>query len=165
MDALSAASRSSRRWRCATPSRPTSVGWVRIGINVDDVIVNDEDIFGHGVNLAARMQGLAAPGGIAISGAVYDQVRNKLDLDFRDRGSHRVKNIAEPVRVYGVPLEGVARRWTIRMARGLWIGSIAAGLAVLLLAVLLTIWPGGWRQWRARGADGARRPYRGASDG
>lgn len=114
----------------------------RIGINVGDVIVDGEDIFGDGVNVAARVQALAAPGGIAISGAVYDQVRNKLDLAFRDRGSHRAKNIAEPVRVYGVPLEGAARRRTARLARGHWIGVIAAGLAVLLLVPLLTIWPG-----------------------
>ena len=125
----------------------------RIGINVGDVIVDGEDIFGDGVNVAARVQALAAPGGIAISGAVYDQVRNKLDLNFRDRGSHRVKNIAAPVRVYGVPLEGVATRRTTRLVRGVWIGMIAAGLAVLLPAVLLTIWPGGWPQWR--GADRA----------
>jgi adenylate cyclase len=99
----------------------------RIGINVGDVIVDGEDIFGDGVNVAARVQALALPGGIAISGAVHDQVRNKLDLDFRARGSHRVKNIAEPIRVYGVSLEGATSRRATRTARGLWIGLTAAG--------------------------------------
>lgn len=100
----------------------------RIGINLGDVIVDGEDIFGDGVNVAARVQALAEPGGIAVSGAVYDQVRNKLDLGFRDRGTHRVKNIAEPVRVYGVMLESPAAR----RAAGGWraaFGSSQAGRA------------------------------------
>ena len=75
---------------------------LRIGINLGDVIVDGDDIFGDGVNIAARLEALAQPGTVCISQTVYDQVRNKLDLDYRPLGAHRVKNIAEPVRAYAV---------------------------------------------------------------
>src|SRR5438067_2366547 len=75
---------------------------LRIGLNLGDVIVDGDDIFGDGVNIAARLEALAEPGTVCISQTVYDQVRNKLDLDYRPLGSHRVKNIAEPVRAYAV---------------------------------------------------------------
>jgi adenylate cyclase len=75
---------------------------LRIGVNLGDVIVDGDDIFGDGVNIAARLEGLARPGTVCISQTVYDQVRNKLDLDYQPLGSHRVKNIAEPVRAYAV---------------------------------------------------------------
>ena len=71
----------------------------RMGINVGDVIVDGDDLFGDGVNVAARIEAIAEPGGISISGTVYDQVRGKLDLPFRDLGEQSLKNIAEPVRV------------------------------------------------------------------
>jgi adenylate cyclase len=74
----------------------------RIGINLGDVMAKGGDLFGDGVNVAARLEALAEPGGICISGAVYDQVHGKLDLDFRDLGPQSVKNIAEPVRVYRI---------------------------------------------------------------
>jgi adenylate cyclase len=72
----------------------------RVGINVGDIIVEDEDIFGDGVNVAARLEGLCAPGEVYVSGTVYDQVRDKLDITFKDLGPQTVKNIANPVRVY-----------------------------------------------------------------
>ena len=78
----------------------------RIGINLGDVIVDDEDIYGEGVNVAARLQGLAEPGGICISGTVFDQVRNKLSLGYDFLGPQAVKNIAEPVPTYRVLLSG-----------------------------------------------------------
>jgi len=74
----------------------------RIGINLGDVIVEDEDIFGDGVNVAARLEALAEPGGICVSRVVRDQVRDKLDFAFEDMGEQQVKNIARPVRVYRV---------------------------------------------------------------
>jgi adenylate cyclase len=74
----------------------------RIGINLGDVIAEEHDIFGDGVNIAARLEGLAEPGGICISRVVRDQVRDKLDYAFEDLGEQRVKNIARPVRVYRV---------------------------------------------------------------
>ena len=77
----------------------------RIGINVGDVVVEGERIYGDGVNIAARLEALAEGGGICISGTVYDQVENKLDLGYIDLGQQSVKNIARPVRVYRVELD------------------------------------------------------------
>jgi adenylate cyclase len=81
----------------------------RIGINLGDVITDGERIYGDGVNIAARLEGLAEAGGLCISGTVYDQIKTKLALGYEDLGAQAVKNIAEPVRVYRVQLEpGVA---------------------------------------------------------
>ncbi|MBE9535092.1 MAG: tetratricopeptide repeat protein [Proteobacteria bacterium] len=77
----------------------------RIGINLGDVIQEGERIYGDGVNIAARIEGLADGGGICISRTVYDQVKNKLSLGYKYMGEHTVKNIAEPVRVYRVLME------------------------------------------------------------
>src|SRR5713101_1179288 len=77
----------------------------RIGVNLGDVIVQDEDIFGDGVNVAARLERIAKPGGIAISGSVRDQIGNRLDLVFEDMGEHKLKNIEQPVRVYSLSHE------------------------------------------------------------
>ena len=74
----------------------------RIGINLGDVIIESDDIYGDGVNVAARLQELADPGGICVSGAVFEQVDKKVDYVFADLGDQRVKNIAKPVRVYRV---------------------------------------------------------------
>ncbi len=81
----------------------------RIGINIGDVLVDGDDIFGDCVNLAARLEGLADPGGICISETVYEATRNKLDVKFEDLGERDLKNIAEPVRVFRI-LIGEARR-------------------------------------------------------
>jgi adenylate cyclase len=77
----------------------------RIGINLGDVIMEGERIYGDGVNIAARLEGLAEAGGLCISGIVYDQIKTKLALGYEDLGPQAVKNIAEPVRVYRVQLE------------------------------------------------------------
>ena len=76
----------------------------RIGINLGDVIVEGEDIHGDGVNIAARLEGLAEPGGICLSGDAYRQVRGKVEADFEDLGEREVKNLAEPLRVYRLSL-------------------------------------------------------------
>ncbi len=78
----------------------------RVGINLGDVIVEGDDIYGDGVNIAARMEELADPGGICMSASVHEQVRHKLDLDFEDMGALEVKNIAEPVRAWRVRIGG-----------------------------------------------------------
>ncbi len=75
---------------------------LRMGINVGDVIIDADDIYGDGVNVAARLEELSDPGGICVSGVVRDQVRDKLDLAFEDMGDQSVKNIARPVRVYRI---------------------------------------------------------------
>ncbi len=84
----------------------------RIGINVGDVIIDSSDIFGDGVNVAARLEGLAEPSGICVSGRVLEDIEGKLDISFEDAGEHRLKNIARPVRVYRARLRGelTARR-------------------------------------------------------
>ena len=89
----------------------------RIGINVGDIIIDGDDIFGDGVNVAARLQTLAEPGGICVSKVVRDQVLDKLSFAFDDLGSQEVKNIVRPVEVYRVALESAPpmpaahRRW------------------------------------------------------
>ena len=80
----------------------------RIGINLGDVIVEDDDIFGDGVNVAARLESLAEPGGICISAAVRDQVADRLPVEFQDLGDQHVKNISRPIRVFKVVLDGQA---------------------------------------------------------
>ena len=101
--------RMARRNADVSPAR-----WIqfRIGVNLGDVIVEDKDIFGDGVNVAARLEMLAEPGGICVSRAVRDQVRNRLDdVVFEDLGDQTVKNIARPIRVFKVKLdaESIAR--------------------------------------------------------
>jgi adenylate cyclase len=108
----------------------------RVGINVGDIIIDESDIFGDGVNVAARLEALAEPGLICVSRMVRDQVRDKLALTFEDLGEQQVKNIARPVRAYrvvtdaGVRVPAAAaprpRRWTPRRA-------IAASIAALVL--------------------------------
>ena len=83
---------------------------LRIGVNLGDVIIDGDNIFGDGVNIAARLQALAQPGTVCIDHTVYQQVRHKLALSYRPLGSHHVKNIAEPVRAYAVGVPAAAPR-------------------------------------------------------
>jgi adenylate cyclase len=80
----------------------------RIGINLGDVVVEGERIYGDGVNIAARLESLAEAGGICISGTVYDQIETKLALSYEDLGEQTVKNIAKPVRAYRVLMDAAA---------------------------------------------------------
>ena len=80
---------------------------MRIGIHVGDIIVEDDDIFGDGVNVAARLEGMAEPGGICVSARVEEDAEGRLDVGFVDQGEQQLKNIARPVRVYRVRLDGV----------------------------------------------------------
>jgi class 3 adenylate cyclase/TolB-like protein len=113
---------------------------VRIGINLGDVIIEGEDRHGEGVVIASRLQQLAKPGGIAVSGTVMEHVRRKLALRFEGLGEHQVKNIAAPVAVYRVPLDVIipeAKRSGKRY--GTW--AVIAALGLLLVA-------GGGAAWR-----------------
>jgi TolB-like protein/class 3 adenylate cyclase len=104
----------------------------RVGINVGDIIIDESDIFGDGVNVAARLEALAEPGGICVSRMVRDQVRDKVALAFEDRGEQQVKNIARPVRAYRVVTNAAAPAAT-SAARGRvprW--AIAAGIAAVV---------------------------------
>src|SRR6516225_8115844 len=83
----------------------------RFGINLGDIIIEDDDIYGDGVNVAARLDALAEPGGICVSRVVRDQVRDKVDFGFEDLGEQQVKNIARSIRVYRIPIaENVAAK-------------------------------------------------------
>jgi len=118
----------------------------RIGINIGDVIIEKADIFGDGVNVAACLESLCEPGGLCISRAVRDQVRDKLPVAFDDLGEQRVKNIVRPVRVFGLNPQAIAAVPDIAGAaassprnRGrLWVG--AAALAMLLAAAGTAWW-------------------------
>jgi class 3 adenylate cyclase len=134
VDALNCAVEMQRASRAINdPVAPERRLELRIGVNLGDVIVDGDDIFGDGVNIAARLEALAQPGTVCISHTVYEQVRNKLDLDYRSLGSHRVKNIAEPVRAYAVGVPAVAPRQKKR-GRPL---VVAAGAAAVVLAGLI----------------------------
>src|SRR5690348_8356797 len=115
----------------------------RIGVNLGDVMVDGEQIYGDGVNVAARLENLAAPGGICISRTVHENVRNKLPLNYEDLGEQAVKNIAEPIRVYRVMMDGraVARttaKTTERSLRKHWRAGVfsLAGLALIAAVIV-----------------------------
>ena len=117
----------------------------RIGINVGDVMVDGDDLFGDGVNVAARLEGLAEPGGICISGSAFDQVKNKLSIGFEDIGPQQVKNIAEPVPAFRV-LPGpvaVAAGGTPIVAKR-WRNPAIAAAVVVVLGAGGVAW---WQPW------------------
>jgi adenylate cyclase len=112
----------------------------RIGVNLGDVMVEGDQIYGDGINVAARLESLADPGGICISGTVYEQVRDKLALGYEDNGEQTVKNIARPVRVWRVLLNGTTpHRETRRSPRRYWRGGVLSltGLAIIVGTIVL----------------------------
>ena len=115
----------------------------RIGINVGDVVVEGERIYGDGVNIAARLESLADGGGICISEAVHTQVRNKVDLDYAYQGEQQVKNIAEPVRVYAIQpaTENASLRVSVPpVSRGRWSPLSVTGIVLIVLGVGYVAW-------------------------
>jgi len=88
----------------------------RMGINLGDIVDDGEDIHGEGVNVAARLEGLAEPGGICISGDVYNQVRNRIEADYEDMGAQEVKNVSAPVQAYAIRVEAYAEANTTTLA-------------------------------------------------
>jgi adenylate cyclase len=117
----------------------------RIGVNLGDVIEEGERIYGDGVNVAARLEGLADPGGISISRMVYDQVKHKLSLGFEYLGEHAVKNIDEPVRLYRVRIDREAADTAIIEKRGRQQRWRRAALAA---AVVLVLGGSGMAAWK-----------------
>ena len=110
----------------------------RIGLNLGDVIEEQGSLYGDGVNVAARLEGLAEPGGIQVSGTVYDQVKNKLPYRFEFAGEQEVKNIKDPVRAYRVVMESGRPPGHIRNpARGRRFSG--AGLFFLLAAAIAVL--------------------------
>jgi adenylate cyclase len=116
----------------------------RIGVNLGDVVEEADRIYGDGVNIAARIEGLAEPGGICISRTAYDHVKNKLELGYEYLGEHSVKNIAEPVRVYRVLMEPEAAGKVIGEKR--FLGRISRRAALSAIIILLIVAGGviGW---------------------
>jgi adenylate cyclase len=120
----------------------------RMGINIGDIIVEGDDIYGDGVNIAARLEGLAKPGGICVARNVFDQVKAKVVVGFEDLGAQDVKNIPEPVQVFkvllyspvtdqvavAVPAARWSRRWPL----------VAGGLALLVIAAGIALWQRPW---------------------
>ena len=117
----------------------------RIGINIGDIIVDNDDIYGDGVNVAARLEGLAEPGGICVARNVFNQVKGKLELKFEHLGDKEVKNIAEPVSVYRVIMDEKADGLVTAVRpsvsrRGLRPALMAAGIALLAVIGSLAWW-------------------------
>jgi adenylate cyclase len=113
--------------------------WIslRIGINLGDVIIDDDDVYGDGVNVAARLEGICEPNGIVISGTAYDQAKNKLDVEFKSLGKRHLKNIPEPVRAYRLRPGRPDRGWRglpqrLLPAAMLVVFAIAAGIGIAL---------------------------------
>ena len=116
----------------------------RIGINLGDVIEEEDSIYGDGVNIAARLEGLADPGGICISGSAFQQIENKIPLHYDYLGEHEVKNIAKPVRVYRARIEpeAVPSRCLRRKSpkgRGLS-RAVMAGIALVVIAAAAVLY-------------------------
>jgi adenylate cyclase len=123
---------------------------LRIGINLGDVVVEDGDILGDGVNIAARLESLAEPGGICISRTVRDQIRDRLSYPLDDLGEQSVKNIVRPVRAYMVhpeaiaalPMPSMASPAPLAFSSGRrWAAAAAAGAVVLIAAAGWWLWP------------------------
>ncbi|WP_052119886.1 adenylate/guanylate cyclase domain-containing protein [Inquilinus limosus] len=137
---------------------------LRIGVNLGDVVVNGGDLLGDGVNVAARLQALAQPGGICLSGAVYDQVRGRIEIGFADLGPQAMKNMADPVRVYALRVgpdahrvEAMAPAPVPRSGHGVFdqlrrrlLGALVV-VAVLLVINLMTNPRDLWVQWPGLG--------------
>jgi len=116
----------------------------RIGVNLGDVVEESDRIYGDGVNIAARLEGLADPGGICISRTAYDHVKNKLELGYEYLGEHSVKNISEPVRVYRVLMEPEAAGRVIGEKR--FLGKISRRAAITSIITLIVV-AGGLAGW------------------
>ena len=113
----------------------------RIGVNLGDVMIEGEQIYGDGVNVAARLETLADPGGICISGVVHDQVKGKLALSYKDLGAQQVKNIVEPVHAWRVMLDGTATtpRQKPRIRRSYWQGGVLSLAGLVIIATIIVL--------------------------
>lgn len=119
--------------------------WIqyRIGVNLGDVIVDGDDVFGDGVNIAARLQSVSEPGNVYISGGIYEQIKNKLVCGYQSLGDEKLKNITDPVRIYRVLPDPAAITRAKRVKRIGWVGPLAVAAAVLIIPGI-----GGWYVWR-----------------
>jgi adenylate cyclase len=129
----------------------------RIGIHVGDIIIDDDDIFGDGVNIAARLEGIAEPGGICISDDAHRQIRGKVDIVFDDLGLQKLKNIAEPIRAYAVGNHDRAGAIaeirdtspkTTGMSQKLYYTLVAGMASALALGIAVVWWQAGFLHWQ-----------------
>jgi TolB-like protein len=127
----------------------------RIGINLGEVVVDGPDIYGDGVNIAARIEALCEPGGVWLAARVYDQVRGKVEVDFEPTGRHRVKNIAEPVEAWRARLDGDPTPIRGRVARR---RSIRPALAAAATALMIVLGGVGWYWWPSQAAPDSGKP-------
>jgi len=116
----------------------------RIGVNLGDIIVEGDDIYGDGVNIAARLQGIAQPGGVYISGTAFDHAVHKADVGFSTLGEQRLKNIADPVRVYHVLLDPSEAGKVVAARRPRRRAIILVSLAALLIATTAIVFTWQW---------------------
>lgn len=125
----------------------------RVGVNLGDVVVKNEDLLGDGVNVAARLETIAELGGICISSSVYDQITGKLDLGFQDIGEQTLKNISRPIRVYRVSGTAKPQRPALPAPPARRVhGSLPWAIAGVIVAVAgLAAWQLGWLSFRAPG--------------
>ncbi len=143
--------------QCAMRERNADIGedrqiHYRIGINIGDVIVEGDDIYGDGVNVASRLEGLAKAGGVCVSRPVYTQIKGKLDLTFDHLGQKKVKNIAEPITVFGVLLDEKATALFTPVAQeaakqASWRWPTVSAAIIVLLAIGGVLW---WQPWASR---------------
>ena len=118
----------------------------RVGVNLGDVIVEKDGLYGGGVKIAARLESICKPGGVLISGKVYDEVHDQLDLAFDDRGPQTVKNIANPVQAYAVNLGEAAIAGAAPAARrGAQPGRITPGLAIAAAVIFALVGALAWQ--------------------
>ena len=128
----------------------------RIGLNVGEVIQQGQQIFGDGVNIAARLEAIAEPGGICISGEAYDQLKRKLELEFQFLGEKSVKNISEPVRAYRVVVDGQPKTVTQKNTRShgfkstnyFWL--LIALLVVVIVILAFLAFQKGWKRGQGK---------------
>jgi TolB-like protein/class 3 adenylate cyclase len=121
----------------------------RIGINLGDVIAERDDIFGDGVNVAARLEALAEPGGICVSGVVRDQIRDKLPFPLDDLGEQSVKNIARPMRVYALRPAAIADLPVPKIPTAVLHRRRAIGIAIAAAVAVALVLVSAWRLWPA----------------
>jgi len=115
----------------------------RMGINVGDIVVDDEDIYGDGVNISARLESLAEPGSVCISAAVYEQVKNRLDLGYRDMGTKKIKHITDPIHFYQFSPgdQGTQTSAAPLFTLPQWFSFTRLVTAFVILIALVGLWP------------------------
>ena len=133
----------------------------RVGVNLGDIVIEDEDIFGDGVNIAARLQELAEPGGICISGTAYDQLKQKVEVGYQFLGERQVKNIVEPVRVYRALLDPEDAGKVVGLGERRRFPLLASAAAIALLIAVVGGGAWWWKPWikRVEPADPAKMTF------